>query len=50
VLCTSPPAFTGGGFPIRTPPDHSFLATPRRLSWPSTSFFGTFCQGIHYLP
>ena len=29
------PAYTGWGFPIRTPSDHSFLATPRRLSRPA---------------
>lgn len=35
------------GYPIRTPPDQSFLAAPRRLSWPGTSFFGVYCLGIH---
>ena len=34
------PAYARRGFPIRTPPDHRFLATPRRLSRPRASFFG----------
>ena len=38
------------GFPIWTPSDQCFLAAPRRLSRPSTSFFGLkFQLGIHYL-
>ena len=37
------------GFPIRTSPDQSFLAAPRRFSQPDTSFFGNLNQGIHCL-
>ena len=36
------------GFPIRKSPDQSLTAAPRRLSQPSTSFFGVLCQGIHW--
>ena len=49
-LRAAPRCFHREGFPIRTPPDHSFLAAPRRLSWSSTSFFGSSIQGIHCLP
>ena len=35
------------GFPIRKSSDQSFLAAPRSLSQPNTSFVGTFDQGIH---
>src|SRR5436305_8381216 len=35
------------GCPIRRSPDHSLLAAPRGLSQPSTSFIGSWCQGIH---
>src|SRR5437764_5099318 len=35
------------GFPIRTSPDHSLLATPRSLSQLTTSFFAYLRQGIH---
>src|SRR5256885_10874976 len=38
------------GCPIRTSPDHSLLATPRGFSQPSTSFIGSWCQGIHRAP
>src|SRR5216683_207730 len=38
------------GCPIRTSPDHSLLAAPRGLSQPSTSFIGSWCQGIHRAP
>jgi hypothetical protein len=38
------------GCPIRTSPDHSLLAAPRGLSQPSTSFVGSWCQGIHRAP
>src|SRR3954463_1574464 len=38
------------GCPIRTSADHSLLATPRGLSQPSTSFIGSWCQGIHRAP
>ena len=51
----SPPPYGFGrlsirwDFSIRTPPDHSFLTAPRRLSWSRTSFFGQKFQGIHCL-
>ena len=36
------------GFPIQTSPGNSvWLATPRGLSQPPTSFIGSRCQGIH---
>ena len=35
------------GFPIRTPPDLSLLATPRGFSQLATSFIAGLCQGIH---
>src|SRR5256885_10419293 len=35
------------GFPIRTSPDHSLLATPRSLSQLTTSFIAYLRQGIH---
>ena len=38
------------GFPIRTSPDQSLLATPRSFSQPATSFFGSWRQGIHLVP
>src|ERR1051325_10086184 len=38
------------GCPIRTSPDHSLLAAPRGFSQPSTSFIGSWCQGIHRAP
>ena len=38
------------GCPIRRSPDHSLLAAPRGLSQPSTSFIGSWCQGIHRAP
>ena len=44
------PASPGWGCPIRTSPDHSLLATPRGFSQPSTSFIGSWCQGIHRVP
>lgn len=34
---------------IRTPPDRSFLAAPRRLSRSSASFFVQTSLGIHYM-
>jgi hypothetical protein len=37
------------GYPIRTPPDRSFLTAPRRLSRSSASFFVQTSQGIHYM-
>ncbi len=44
------PASPGWGCPIRRSPDHSLLAAPRGLSQPSTSFIGSWCQGIHRTP
>src|SRR5438034_7080730 len=38
------------GCPIRTSADHSLLAAPRGFSQPSTSFIGSWCQGIHRAP
>ena len=35
------------GFPIRTSPDHSLLATPRGFSQLATSFIAYLRQGIH---
>src|SRR5580765_6708889 len=35
------------GFPIRTSPDHSLLATPRGLSQLTASFIAYLRQGIH---
>jgi hypothetical protein len=44
------PTSLGWGCPIRTSPDHSLLAAPRGFSQPSTSFIGSWCQGIHRAP
>ena len=38
------------GFPIRTPSDQSMLAAPRGISLPTTSFIGSWRQGIHPVP
>ena len=38
------------GFPIRTPSDQSMLAAPRGISLPTTSFIGSWRQGIHLVP
>ena len=38
------------GFPIRTSPDQSMLAAPRGISLPTTSFIGSWRQGIHLVP
>src|SRR5438876_4248208 len=38
------------GCPIRTSPDQSLLAAPQGFSQPSTSFIGSWCQGIHRAP
>ena len=43
-------ASPGRGCPIRTSPDQSLLAAPRGFSQPSTSFIGSWCQGIHRAP
>jgi hypothetical protein len=45
----SPPYFYGRDCSIRTPPDHSFVTAPRRLSRSCTSFFVQTSQGIPYL-
>ena len=38
------------GCPIRKSPDQSFLAAPRGLSQPNTSFVASTSQGIHLWP
>ena len=38
------------GCPIRRSPDQSPLAAPRSFSQPVTSFFASWCQGIHQMP
>ena len=38
------------GCPIQKSPDQSFLAAPRGLSQPSTSFIASTSQGIHLWP
>ena len=38
------------GFPIRIPPDHSLLTTPRSFSQSAASFFASRCQGIRRAP
>src|SRR5262249_44227427 len=43
-------ALPQAGYPIRRPPDHRLLPTPRRLSQVAASFFGTWCLGIHLGP
>jgi hypothetical protein len=40
----------GWGFPIRTSPDQSSLAAPRRFSQRATSFIASWRQGIHQMP
>ena len=37
------------GFPIRKSADRSLFAAPRSLSQLITSFFGSWCQGIHLM-
>ena len=37
------------GFPIRKSADRSSFAAPRSLSQLVTSFFGSWCQGIHLM-
>jgi hypothetical protein len=41
---------SGSGFPIRRSPDRSLHTAPRSLSQCSTSFIGTWRQGIHRAP
>ena len=43
-------ALPRSGFPIRTPSDQSMLAAPRGISLPTTSFIGSWRQGIHLVP
>src|SRR5262245_39496171 len=43
-------ALPQAGSPIRIPPDHRLLPTPRRFSQVAASFFGTWCLGIHLGP
>ncbi len=43
-------AMTTAGFPIRKPPDQSLVDDSPGLSWPPTSFIGSWCQGIHRAP
>lgn len=40
----------GMGCPIRTSADQRFFATPRSFSQLCTSFFASWCQGIHRMP
>jgi hypothetical protein len=37
------------GFPIQISSDHSSLPAPRGFSQASTSFFASYCQGIHHM-
>ena len=37
------------GFPIRKSPDRCLFTAPRGLSQLVTSFFGSWCQGIHLM-
>ena len=37
------------GFPIRRSPDQCLFTAPRGLSQLVTSFFGSWCQGIHLM-
>src|SRR5262249_20228640 len=43
-------ALPQAGCPIRIPPDHRSLPTPRRFSQVAASFFGVWCLGIHLRP
>ena len=43
-------ALPRAGCPIQKSPDHRLLPTPRRLSQVATSFFGSWCLGIHLGP
>jgi hypothetical protein len=38
------------GCPIRTPTDQRLLAAPRGFAQRATSFFASWCQGIHRMP
>ena len=37
------------GFPIQTPPVQCLLPAPRSFSQATTSFFASYCQGIHHV-
>src|SRR5579864_3616124 len=43
-------ALPRAGCPIQKSPDHRLLPTPRCLSQVATSFFGSWCLGIHLGP
>ena len=43
-------AWPAAGFPIRTFPVHSLMTASRDFSQPSTSFIGSICLGIHFVP
>src|SRR5258708_14742862 len=51
-MCSTGSAWTllQAGCPIRIPPDHRLLPTPRRFSQVAASFFGSWCLGIHHGP
>src|SRR3981081_4133857 len=51
-MCSAGSAWTllQTGCPIRIPPDHRLLPTPRRFSQVAASFFGVWCLGIHLGP
>src|SRR2546421_10738867 len=51
-MCSAGSAWTllQTGCPIRIPPDHRLLPTPRRFSQVAASFFGAWCLGIHLGP
>src|SRR6266851_5881983 len=51
-MCSAGSAWTllQTGCPIRIPPDHRLLPTPRRFSQVAASFFGSWCLGIHHGP
>ena len=38
------------GFPIQISADQGLFAAPRSFSQLITSFFGSWCQGIHSVP
>jgi hypothetical protein len=44
------PRITRVGCPIRTPTDQRLLAAPRGFAQRATSFFASWCQGIHRMP
>lgn len=50
TLCEAQLHHKGGVSPFGHPRIKACLAAPRGLSQLTTSFFGIFCQGIHYMP